>query len=83
MTANQDHPESQGAWTLDLAGITSLHEWLATWGPEGSPTWNDATGLTVPIQKSTLAGLLDLAENYLRLRAKIREAYRPGDDLGT
>lgn len=59
-------------WNLDLAGIASLREWLAQWGPEGSATWNDATGMTVPIQKSTLVELLHLAENHLLMRDAIR-----------
>ena len=41
--------------------VVTLREWLASWGPVGQPNWADPKGISVPIEKGTLARLLDAA----------------------
>lgn len=47
--------------------LESMKEWLASWGD--GPNWSDATGLTVPVTKESLAKLIADAE-------KMRDALR-------
>jgi hypothetical protein len=51
--------QTMGPMTRDE--IKSLREWLATWNGE-APNWADTTGRCVPIAKTTLARLRDVAE---------------------
>lgn len=42
--------------------LASVREWLASWGPVGTPNWCDKEGNSVPIAKTTLIALLQCAE---------------------
>jgi hypothetical protein len=46
----------------DRTEIQSLREWMAQWGPEGTPNWADPKGNLLPVSRTTLTRLLDTAD---------------------
>lgn len=57
------------AFVTDSMTISSLREWLASWGD--GPNWSDPSGLTVPITKMSLEHLFSVIEST---RATLKQA---------
>ena len=50
--------------------LKSCQEWLDSWGPSGSPTWNDETGVSIPVTKTQFQKLLNTVEHWKQRAAK-------------
>jgi hypothetical protein len=55
---------------LTIEEVTTLREWLASWGPAGQLNWADPTGERVPIGKTMLEKLLAAAERGVQAYAQ-------------